>query len=155
MGQALLQNVMYILHCLLTHFFALRGSGACHVLPTICLLVQGLCMCFRCSEASHAHSARTLRVQFTGSLSSFIHTISAETVLYISIIWYLYFAVEWEFIATVTLHFLMLTTALHWRHTFRLMEHCAEDIPFFMISEWVTRPVIKITMHTQWQSRQL
>ena len=123
-----------------------EGLWACHALPTICLLLQGLCMCCRCSEASHAHSAHNLLVQFTGSLSSFTHTISRDSIVYIfSMIWYLYFPVEWEFIATVTTHFLMLITALHWGHTFRLMEHSAEDIPFFMISEWVTQLRLQCT----------
>ena len=48
-GPSLLQNEMYILHCLLTHFLTPR-------LPTICLLLQGLCMCFRCSEAIYSHA---------------------------------------------------------------------------------------------------
>ena len=84
-GPSLLQNEMYILHCLLTHVFTLMGSDACHALPTICLILQGLRMCCRCSEATHAHSAHKLLKRFTGSLSSFTHTISRDSTVYIYI----------------------------------------------------------------------
>ena len=63
-------------------------------------------------------------------LSALFLILSADTVYIFLMIWIMYFPVEWEFIATVTAH-CTLTTALHWGHTFRLMEHCAKDIPIF------------------------
>ena len=56
------------------------GSDACLALPTYCLLLQGLCMCFRCSEASHAHSAHKVLMWLTSSLNSFTHTISRDSI---------------------------------------------------------------------------
>ena len=97
-----------------SHTSSYGDSEACHALPTICLLLQGLHMCFRCSEACHAfHILLTIcSCDSLALLSHVTHTIRRDSI-YLSIIWYLYSPVVREFIVTVTTHFLMLTTALH------------------------------------------
>ena len=89
-----------------------RGPEACHVLPTICLILQGLRVCCRWSEARHAfYILLTICSCDSLGLLGLLLILSAE------IIWYLYLPVVWKFIATVTAHFLMLTTALRWGHS--------------------------------------
>ena len=99
-----------------SHISLYWGSEVCHALPTICLTLQGLCMCFRCSKASHVFHisrlpANNLLMQFTSPLSSFTHTISTD-----SIFLYLYFPFVWQFMASHN------ATSLHWP------KHCTEDI---------------------------
>ena len=83
-----------------------RVSEACHVLPIICLPLQGLRTCFRWSEVSHAFPilllpGHNLLMRFTSSLSSLTHTIRIHSIF--SIIWYLYIPFVWEIMATITM----------------------------------------------------
>ena len=113
LDQTLLQNEMYILHCLLTRFIALRGSElAMRFLLSACFCKVCACVADALRLAMHILLTICSCHSLAGSLSSFTHTISKDSNYIFLIIWYLYLPVVWEFITTVTAH-RTLTTALH------------------------------------------
>ena len=79
MGQASLQNEMYIMHCLLTHVFALRGSElAMRFLLSACFCK--VCACVADALRLAMHILLTICLCNSLALSALLLILSVETV---------------------------------------------------------------------------